>query len=73
MGHVSIRSVGFGDPDEFDDDDFANRPLSPRGSWPSRVVWLAGLAAVVSIVAAGLVIGGGEGTDNSPPVTRSTP
>ncbi|MBC49684.1 MAG: hypothetical protein CMF24_08185 [Ilumatobacter sp.] len=69
---MSIRSVGFGDPNEFDDD-FANRPLSPRDSRPSRVVWLAAIAAVVAIVAAGLVISGGDGTDNSPPVTRSTP
>ena len=63
----------FGDPIEFDEDDFANRPWPPRACRASRVVLLAAIAAVVAIVAAGLVIGGGDGSDNSPPVTRSTP
>lgn len=73
VGYVSFRSVEFGDPNEFDEDDFANRPWPPRACRASRVVLLAAIAAVVAIVAAGLVIGGGDGSDNSPPVTRSTP
>ena len=73
LAYVSIYDDEFDDADEFDEADFADRPLPPRASRTSRIAMLAAITAVVAVVATGLVIGGGNGADDSPPATGPTP